>query len=136
MRVLVTILCSTGPWLRGGDKADAPDGGATPRAPGFREKHPPLIVTIDSNARLYINFGPNPDKPASEATVSARTAALLRRDPLTPILVRADTSVPYGTIVRAMVLLQHAGAAKVGFLTDPVRPAPRRSINGAGGGAG
>jgi biopolymer transport protein ExbD len=54
-----------------------------------------------------------------------RTAALLRRDPQTPVLVKADTTVPYGTVVRAMVLLQHAGAAKVGFLTDPVRPVPR-----------
>jgi biopolymer transport protein TolR len=48
----------------------------------------------------------------------------LRRDPLTPVLVKADTTVPYGTVVRAMVLLQHAGAAKVGFLTDPPKPVP------------
>jgi biopolymer transport protein TolR len=54
----------------------------------------------------------------------AQTAALLRRDPLTPVLVKADTTVPYGTVVRAMVLLQHAGAAKVGFLTDPPKPVP------------
>jgi biopolymer transport protein TolR len=66
--------------------------------------------------------------------VSARTSALLRRDPQTPILVKADTTVPYGTVVRAMVLLQHAGATKVGFLTDPVRPAPRGGSNGAGSG--
>ncbi len=98
-----------------------------------------VVPYIDVMLVLLVIFmitGPNPDKPASEATVSARTAALLRRDPQTPILVRADTTVPYGTVVRAMVLLQHAGAAKVGFLTDPVRPAPRGVINGAGGGAG
>jgi biopolymer transport protein TolR len=58
--------------------------------------------------------------------VTSRTGALLRRDPLTPVLVRADTSVPYGTVVRAMVLLQQAGAAKVGFLTDP----PLKPIGG------
>jgi hypothetical protein len=34
------------------------------------------------------------------------------------------------------VLLQHAGATKVGFLTDPIRPAPRAGINGAGNGTG
>jgi len=43
------------------------------------------------------------------------------------VLVKADTTVPYGTVVRAMVLLQHAGAAKVGFLTDPVRPSTARA---------
>jgi biopolymer transport protein ExbD len=51
-------------------------------------------------------------------------------------LVKADTTVPYGTVVHAMVLLQHAGATKVGFLTDPVRPPPRGGTNGAGGGTG
>jgi biopolymer transport protein TolR len=113
-----------------------PDAGAKPIDPEFLAKHEPLIVTIDSHARLYINFGPNPDRPVSEATVSARTSALLRRDAQTPVLVKADTTVPYGTVVRAMVLLQHAGASKVGFLTDPVRPPARGQAGGAGNGAG
>ena len=72
-------------------------------------------------------------KPVSESTVSSRTAALLRRDPQTPVLVKADTTVPYGTVVRAMVLLQKAGASKVGFLTDPVRNVP--PARGAASGA-
>ena len=38
-------------------------------------------------------------------------------------MVKGDTAVPYGRIVSAMVLLQKAGARKVGFLTDPP---PRR----------
>src|SRR3981081_1300970 len=126
MLVLLVIFMITAPLLKEGVKVDLPAAGAKPIDPSFMDKHPQLIVTIESNGRLYVNFGPNSDQPASEATVSARTAALLRRDPQTPILVRADTTVPYGTIVRAMVLLQHAGAAKVGFLTDPVRP-----VNGA-----
>jgi biopolymer transport protein TolR len=137
MLVLLVIFMITAPLLKEGVKVDLPAAGAKPLDPGFMDKHPPLILTIDAAARLYVNFGPNSDQPASEATVSARTAALLRRDPQTPVLVRADTTVPYGTIVRAMVLLQHAGAAKVGFLTDPVRPPARGQANGAGrGGAG
>src|ERR1700682_4832649 len=136
MLVLLVISRITAPLLKEGVKVDLPEAGAKPIDPEFLAKHESLIVTIDSQARLYVNFCPNPDKPASEATVSARTAALLRRDPQTPILVKADTTVPYGTVVRAMVLLQHAGAAKVGFLTDPVRPPGRGQPNGAGSGAG
>ena len=116
----------TAPLLKEGVKVDLPEAGAQPIDAEFLTKHEPLILTIDSRGRLFINFGQNQDKPTSEETVSARTAALLRRDPQTPVLVKADTTVPYGTVVRAMVLLQHAGAAKVGFLTDPVRP-----VNGA-----
>jgi biopolymer transport protein TolR len=35
------------------------------------------------------------------------------------VLVKADTNVPYGRVVTGMVLLQEAGAEKVGFITDP-----------------
>jgi biopolymer transport protein TolR len=129
MLVLLVIFMITAPLLKEGVKIDLPDAGAQPLDPAFLAKHEPLVVSIDAGGRLYVNFGPEQDKPATEATVSARTAALLRRDPQTPILVKADTTVPYGTVVHAMVLLQHAGAAKVGFLTDPVKPVPR----GAGG---
>jgi biopolymer transport protein TolR len=126
MLVLLVIFMITAPLLKEGVKVDLPDAGAKPIDAQFLAKHEPLIVTIDSGGRLYINFGQSQDKPASEETVSARTAALLRRDPQTPILVKADTTVPYGTVVHAMVLLQKAGAAKVGFLTDPVKaPAVR-----------
>ena len=124
MLVLLVIFMITAPLLKEGVKVDLPNAGALPMDPEFLTKHEPLILTIDNGGRLYINFGQYQDKPVSEGTVSSRTAALLRRDPQTPILVKADTTVPYGTVVRAMVLLQQAGAAKVGFLTDPpVRPA-------------
>ena len=123
MLVLLVIFMITAPLLKEGVKVDLPDAGARPLDAEFLAKHEPLVLTIDSRGRFYVNFGPSPDRPTSEQTVSARTTALLRRDPQTPVLVKADTTVPYGTVVRAMVLLQHAGAAKVGFLTDPVRPA-------------
>ncbi len=135
MLVLLIIFMITAPLLKEGVKVDLPDAGARPIDADFLAKHEPLILTIDSRGRLYINFGQNQDQPISESTVSARTAALLRRDPQTPILVKADTTVPYGTVVRAMVLLQHAGAAKVGFLTDPPRSSPPRgAVDGAAAG--
>ncbi len=127
MLVLLVIFMITAPLLKEGVKVDLPAAGARPLDPEFLVKHQPLVLTIDRAGRLYLDFGPDKNQPATEDTVSARTAALLRRDPLTPILVRADTTVPYGTVVRAMVLLQHAGAEKVGFLTDP----PPKAANGA-----
>ena len=136
MLVLLVIFMITAPLLKEGVKVDLPAAGAKPIDPEFLAKHEPLIVTIDARGRLFVNFGQKPDSPASEATVSARTSALLRRDPQTPVLVKADTTVPYGTVVRAMVLLQKAGATKVGFLTDPIKPAPRGQAGGTGSGAG
>jgi biopolymer transport protein TolR len=137
MLVLLIIFMITAPLLKEGIKVDLPDAGARPLDADLLAKHEPLVLTIDSRSRLYINFGQNQDQPVSEATVTSRTAALLRRDPQTPVLVKADTTVPYGTVVRAMVVLQRAGATKVGFLTDPVRTlAPARApATGAAAGA-
>src|ERR1700754_5326077 len=84
MLVLLVIFMITAPLLKEGIKVDLPSAGAKPIDPAFLQKHEPLIVTIDTRGRLYVNFGPNPDQPATEATVSARAAALLRRDPQTP----------------------------------------------------
>jgi len=108
MLVLLVIFMITAPLLKEGVKVDLPEAAARPIDPAFLAKHDPLVLTIDSGGRFYINFGQNQDKPA-------------------PILVKADTTVPYGTVVRAMVMLQQAGAAKVGFLTDP----PARPAGGA-----
>jgi biopolymer transport protein TolR len=126
MLVLLIIFMITAPLLKEGVKVDLPAAAAKPIDADFLKNHEPLILSIDARGRLFINFGQNQDQPTSEATVSSRTAALLRRDPQTPVLVKADTTVPDGTVVRAMVLLQQAGATKVGFLTDPPR-----TVNGA-----
>jgi len=133
MLVLLIIFMITAPLLKEGVKVDLPDAGARPIDAAYLAKHEPLVLTIDSRGQLYVNFGPNPDQPASEATVGARTAALLRRDSQTPVLVKADTTVPYGAVAHAMVLLQRAGATKVGLLTDPERSAPR--VRGGANGA-
>jgi biopolymer transport protein TolR len=133
MLVLLIIFMITAPLLKEGVKVDLPAAGAQPLDASFLAKHEPLIVTIDARGRLYVNIGHNQDLPVSEATVANRTTAILHRDPETPILVKADTSVPYGLVVRAMVLLQRAGAAKVGFLTDPekVKSAVSHDASGA-----
>src|SRR3979490_3584906 len=88
MLVLLIIFMITAPLRKGGVKVALPDAGAKPIDADFLAKHEPLILTIDSRGRLFINFGQNQDKPTSEETVSARTAALLRRGPHTPALVK------------------------------------------------
>ena len=48
----------------------------------------------------------------------ARVAAVLRQNPTLPVLVKGDQRVDYGEVVRAMALLQAAGAPKVGLMTQ------------------
>jgi biopolymer transport protein TolR len=58
-------------------------------------------------------------KVLGEDEVVTRVRSILTRTKETPVLVKADTNVPYGRVVTGMVLLQEAGAEKVGFITDP-----------------
>ena len=80
----------------------------------------PLILSVDKRGNLYLNLGKDEEKPVGEEVVLERVGAVLRREPKTPVLVKADQNVPYGRVVAGMVLLQQAGAEKVGFITDPV----------------
>jgi biopolymer transport protein TolR len=82
-------------------------------------KHQPLILSVDSAGRYYLNIGADEESPIEENTVIERVSTVLSREPETPVLVKADQSVPYGRVVTGMVLLQEAGAQKVGFITDP-----------------
>ena len=117
MLVLLIIFMITAPLLTQGIKVDLPNAAAEPIE---AEKSEPLVLSVDRQGRLYLSIGRNEDQPIDEATVVARTAAVLRRDATTPVMVKADEQVPYGRVVQAMVLLQQAGARKVGFLTDPL----------------
>jgi biopolymer transport protein TolR len=50
--------------------------------------------------------------------ILVRAAAVLQLNPTLPVLVKADRRVDYGAVVEAMVLLQRAGADKVGLSTQ------------------
>ncbi|RMG31382.1 MAG: protein TolR [Gammaproteobacteria bacterium] len=116
MLVLLVIFMITAPLLTQGVKVELPQAAARPLPPDDVE---PLEVTVDAQGRLYMNIGEKPEAPVDEATLVNRTAAILRRRPKTPVLVRGDRRVPYGAVVRAMVLLQKAGAPHVGLITEP-----------------
>jgi biopolymer transport protein TolR len=116
MLVLLIIFMITAPLLTQGIKVDLPKAGAEPM-PSEDEK--PLILSVDKAGQFYLNLGQDEETPIQESAVVERVSAVLRREPKTPVLVKADQSVPYGRVVQGMVLLQQSGAEKVGFITDP-----------------
>ncbi len=120
MLVLLIIFMITAPLLTQGIKVDLPNAAADPLDPELLRDNEPLVLSIDRDGHLYLNIGDDQESPIDERTVLARTAAVLRRNAQTPILVKADEAVPYGRVVTGMVLLQQAGAEKIGFITDPV----------------
>jgi biopolymer transport protein TolR len=116
MLVLLIIFMVTAPLLTQGIKVDLPKAGAEPLP---SEDNKPLILSVDARGNLYLNIGKDEESPLAEEEVMRRVGVVLSREPKTPVLVKADQNVPYGRVVTGMVLLQQAGAEKVGFITDP-----------------
>ncbi len=122
MLVLLIIFMVTAPLLTQGVKVELPKAGAEPIAD--IPNQPPLVLSVDADGNLYINVGDDEDTPVSAKDIVARTGAVLRNRPQTPVLVKADRAVQYGYVVGAMVLLQQGGADNVGFITDPLDTYP------------
>ncbi|KPK60135.1 MAG: protein TolR [Gammaproteobacteria bacterium SG8_31] len=116
MLVLLIIFMVTAPLLTQGIEVDLPKADAEPL--DVEQENEPLVLSVDRDGNLYLNIGES-EEPIEAKTAAARTAAVLRRAPNTPVLVRADEAVPHGVVVRAMALLQGSGAKKIGIMTDP-----------------
>lgn len=115
MLVLLVIFMITATLINQGVEVDLPQADAEPLPPSQEQ---PLILTVDVDGTYYLNLADNPNQALDAESVFARTTAVLRRNPRIAVLVRADRQVDYGTVVRAMVLLQQAGAEKVGLSTQ------------------
>lgn len=119
MLVLLIIFMITAPMLTQGIKVDLPKAAAEPLPEELMRQHQPLILSVDSAGSYYLNIGKDEETALDEDAIVERVRTVLSREPQTPVLVKADTNVPYGRVVTGMVLLQEAGAEKVGFITDP-----------------
>ena len=122
MLVLLIIFMITAPLLTQGIKVDLPKAGAEPIDARAVNNIEPLVLSVDARGRFYLNLGASPQQPVDDATALARATAALRRAPRRVVLVKGDRAVDYGRIVAAMVMLQQAGASKLGFLTEPLAP--------------
>jgi biopolymer transport protein TolR len=120
MLVLLIIFMITAPLLTQGISVDLPAVGAEPLDPDLMRDNEPLVLSVDREGRFYLNVADDPDAPVTEETIINTTAAVIRRNADTPVLVKADENVPWGRLARGMVLLTQAGAANVGMITDPL----------------
>jgi len=117
MLVMLVIFMITAPLLNQGVDVELPQAEAEPIS---GEQQDPLVLTVDAEGRYFLNIGGDPEVAIDAETLVVRTAAVLRRRPKVSVLVRGDANVEYGLVVAAMSLLQQAGAARVGLVTEPV----------------
>ncbi len=118
MLVLLIIFMITAPLLTQGVKVNLPRVAAKPLAAA---QNNPIVLSVTRSGALYLSADGKNVGPSDAHTIESRVAAALATAPTRPVMIRADTAVSYGRIVQAMVILQDAGARKVGFITQPPR---------------
>jgi biopolymer transport protein TolR len=130
MLVLLIIFMVTAPLLTQGIEVELPKAAA--EAIASTEGPEPLVLSIDAAGNLYLSVGENEDEPVEPFRILQLAGTVLERKPETPVLVNADFRATHGQVVAAMVLLQKAGAEKIGFLTDPSQLESLEGLEGSG----
>src|SRR5712692_10008103 len=110
MLVLLIIFMITAPLLTQGVKVDLPQANANPVDNPDQET---IVVTVDRKGRYFLD-----ERDIDADALVTKVAAILRLRPQTPVLIRGDRNVAYNEVVKAMVLLQAAGAPSVGLITQ------------------
>lgn len=120
MLVLLVIFMITTPLLMQGVHVQLPETKAKALPP---KKETPIIVSIDRRGRYYLNVAKHSNAPLNAQALMTQVAARLmiakEKHETKPVYVKGDRNVDYGKVVQAMVLLQKAGAADVGLITQP-----------------
>ena len=117
MLVLLIIFMATTPLMTEGVEVELPQAEARPINAEDVEQAEPLIVSVNAAGEYFLNQSDDPESPVSGEFIRRRATATLEYEPKTKVLVRGDEAASHGQVVRAMVLLQQAGAKSVGIVT-------------------
>ena len=113
MLVLLIIFMVTAPLITTG-LVDLPSVGKSQQRPGSVIE---VVVGSDERLRLRVIDGTSPAEPAplAIAQLAARVREAQRGNADMPVVISADRSVKYESVVRVMDTLQRAGVKRVGL---------------------
>jgi len=114
MLVLLIIFMVTTPLLSQGVKVNLPKAAAK----ALSSKNTPIIVSVNARGNYFLNITKTPNQPIKVAEMQSEVSAALTANDKRPVFVRADSSVNYGDVIRAMSILQQAGAGNIGLMTE------------------
>ena len=113
MLVLLIIFMVTAPLLTAGVPVNLPDS----RAKALEQEQKPVQIAVNEKGEVYVDTQKVTD--AELATRLSDIAAHPGPDGKTPqILLRADTNLGYGKVMRVMGELNRAGLNRVSLLTN------------------
>ncbi len=111
MLVLLIIFMVTAPMMVQGVSVSLPEAAAEPLA----SEEENLLVTIDKENQIFIN-----DVKVTVDFLQSKLKTILAGRSDREVYLRADKTIPYGTVVRVMSEMKGAGIEKLGMVTVPV----------------
>jgi biopolymer transport protein TolR len=115
MLVLLIIFMVTAPLLNLGVDIELPQSNAKP----LEQAKDPVVIAVDAEGHYFLTLEGVPKEAIAADALVAKVSAFVRNNPEVPVLVAGDQQVGYGTVYEVMVLLQQAGVAKVGLMSQP-----------------
>lgn len=113
--VLLVIFMVTAPMLTQGVDVELPQASAEPVD---SEDEEPLILTVNAAGEFFINLGEDETQPRTADDIETQVGRILQVNPRKLLLVRGDRDARYEQVIQLMVMLQGAGAARVGLVTE------------------
>jgi biopolymer transport protein TolR len=109
--VLLVIFILTAPILQSGIEVNLPKT-HTVRV----VKSEKVVVTIDKQQTIYVG-----NDPANINLLGSIIKKKMGGDTNSPVYIRADQAVPFGTFAEVMDVLKQAGITNVSVVTTPLR---------------
>src|SRR5665647_2650711 len=107
MLVLLVIFMVTAPMMQQGVQVNLPKAETKSLSP----KEDTLVVSVDKSGRTFINTGEVQGDQLKDK-LNSMLAGREKRE----VFLKADSSVPYGEVVRVMAQIKGAGVERLGMV--------------------
>ena len=121
MLVLLVVFMVAAPLLTVGVPVDLPQT----QAPPITEPKEPLVITINSEGRIFIQ-----DTDVPSESLVPRLGAITGNNPDALLYVRGDKAINYGRVLEVMSLVSSAGFRKVSLIAAPPKGTSTRAASG------
>jgi biopolymer transport protein TolR len=105
MLVLLIIFMVTAPLLQQGIDVNLPQAKGKEMTPTER-----IVITIKKEGKIYLD-----KSSVTIETLKSKLASKTNKE----VFLKADKTVPYGTVVQVMGELREIGIEKLGMVTEP-----------------
>ncbi len=110
MLVLLVIFMVTAPLIQQGIDIELPKT----QSQGLKSDNEPLVITVKKSGGVFLQ---RKEVPMEELDAKLQSIFQSRGDK--EVFLRADAKAAYGRVAKTLAILRHAGATKIGMVTEP-----------------